>query len=157
MVLCCVFGDDMINELVVILLSVIPISELRGAIPTGIALGMNPLIVFIVAVIFNSLVFFPIYFGLEFFYERLRKNNFMHKQIERIRKKGHKQMEKYGIWGLIPFVAIPLPLTGAWTGTIIAWLFDIEWWKSFIVISIGVTIAGVIVTLSTIGVLNIIW
>lgn len=145
------------NFLFVIILSMLPISELRGAIPTGIALGINPLVVFLISVFFNSIIFFPIFFGLDFFYEFLRKFKIVSKQIERIRKKGHKPMERYGIWGLIPFVAIPFPLTGAWTGTIIAWLFDVEWWKAFIVISIGVIIAGIIVTLSTLGAISLIW
>ena len=143
------------HELMIVLLSMAPISELRGAIPVGVALGINPLVVFFVSVLFNSLIFFPIYFSLDFFYEHLKKNNFIHKKIERIRKKGHNAMEKYGIWGLIPFVAIPLPFTGAWTASIIAWLFDLEWWKSFIVITIGVLIAGIVVMSSVIGISTI--
>ena len=134
-----------------------PISELRGAIPTGIALGLPPLGVFIISLIFNSIIVLPIYFGLEFLYKYFKKYKFIHNQIERIRKKGHNAMEKYEVWGLLLFVAIPFPLTGAWTGSIIAWLFDVEWWKAFIVISIGVLIAGIIVTLSTIGVIKLIW
>ncbi len=141
----------------IILLSIAPISELRGAIPFGISIGLNPLFIFVISVVFNSLIFFPIYFGLNFFYERLSKIKFIHKNIERIRKKGHKKMEKYGIWGLIFFVAIPFPLTGVWTASIISWLFDLEWWKSFGVIFVGVLIAGTIVMLSTLGVINLIW
>ena len=147
----------MIKWLFVVLLSIAPISELRGGIPSGIAMGLNPLGVFTVSIIFNALIFIPIYFGLNFFYKYIKKSNFIHKQIEKIRKEGHKPMEKYGVWGLLLFVAIPLPLTGAWTGSIVAWLFGLKWWKAFIVISIGVLIAGIVVTLGTIGVLDLIW
>ena len=139
------------------LLSIAPISELRGAIPTGIAFGLNPLSVFVLSIILNSLIFFPIYFGLKLFYKYFKKYKFVRNQIKRIRKKGHKSMENYGVWGLLLFVAIPLPFTGVWTGSIIAWLFDLEWWKSFLVILIGVIIAGLIVSLSTMGVINLIW
>ena len=147
----------MIEWVYIIILSLTPISELRGAIPTGIAMGLNPIHVFMLSVIFNALAFFPIYFGLEFFYEHLSKIKFIHNKIENIRKKGHKPMERWGVWGLIPFVAIPLPLTGAWTGTIISWLFDVEWWKAFLIIATGVLIAGIIITLTTLGIINVLW
>jgi len=130
---------------------------LRGAIPLGLSFGFTPPAVFAVSVIFNSLVFFPVYFGLEFFYEHLKKNNFIHRHIEKIRKKGHGAMRKYGIWGLIPFVAIPLPFTGAWTASIIAWLFDLEWWRAFAVIFISILIAGAIVTIGVMGAVRLIW
>ena len=138
----------------VIILSIAPVSELRGGIPTGIAFGLNPFLVFLIAVLFNSLIFFPVYFGLKFFYRYVKNNKFFSRIIERTRKRGHSKMEKYGVWGLLPFVAIPFPLTGAWTGSMIAWLFNIKWWKAFIVISLGVIISGIIVTLSTIGMIS---
>ncbi len=144
----------MLKWLIVIILSLAPISELRGAIPTGIAIGLNPTLVFLISVLFNSLIFFPLFFGLKFFYSHIKNNNFFSNVIEHIRKKGRTKMEKYGIWGLLLFVAIPLPLTGAWTASLVAWLFDLKWWKSFVVITIGVLIAGIIVSLSTIGVLS---
>jgi uncharacterized membrane protein len=132
-----------------------PISELRGAIPTGIAMGLPPLVVFIISIIFNSLIVLPIYFGLIYFYKHIKKVNIISRYIEKARQRGHKPMEKYGVWGLLFFVAIPFPLTGAWTGTIIAWLFDVEWWKSLAIISIGVIIAGIVIMLSTLGVARI--
>ncbi len=146
----------MIKWLTVIILSLLPISELRGAIPTGIALGFSPISIFLIAVFFNAIAFFPIYFGLKYFYKYVKNNNFITRIVERARKKGHKPMKKYGVWGLIFFVAIPLPFTGVWTATIISWLFDLDRWKSFAVIAIGVVIAGIIVTLSSMGVIQII-
>ena len=148
----------MIEWLIIMLLSITPISELRGAIPTGIMIfGLGLWQVVIISIIFNTLAFFPIYLGLDFFYEKIKNKNFVKKIIRKTRKKGHKSMEKYGIWGLIPFVAIPLPLTGVWTATLIAWLFDIELWKSALIIFIGVLLSGTIVALSLLGVINIIW
>lgn len=141
----------MIKWLTIIILSLAPISELRGAIPAGIAFGFSPISIFLIAVFFNAIAFFPIYFGLKYFYKYVKNNNLITRIVERARRKGHKPMEKYGVWGLILFVAIPLPLTGAWTATIISWLFDVEWWKSFAVIATGVIIAGIIVTLSSMG------
>ncbi len=65
------------------------------------------------------------------------------------------QMNKYGYLALAIFVGIPLPITGAWTGTLIAWLLDLNRKKSFIAIASGVIIAGVLVTLATLGGLGI--
>jgi len=147
----------MFEWITIIALSLAPISELRGAIPAGIAFGLNPWLVFMVAVCFNIFAFLPIYIGLNFFYKYIKNKNFVKKIITRARERGHKSMEKYGIWGLILFVAIPLPMTGVWTATLISWIFDIERWKSFILISIGVVISGLIVTLASLGVINLIW
>jgi len=132
-----------------------PISELRGAIPTGIGLGLSWPIVFILSVVFNALVFFPIYFGLEYVYDALNGYNWFRKWVEKARKKGHKALENYGYLGLIPFVAIPLPITGAWTATLVAWLFDLTWWKALLPIALGVIIAGVIVLLSSFGLVSL--
>ncbi|MFH1768264.1 MAG: small multi-drug export protein [Candidatus Omnitrophota bacterium] len=61
-------------------------------------------------------------------------------------------VDKWGFWGLVLFVAIPLPVTGAWTGTVAATLFNFEMKKGFIAISLGVIIAGIIVTLASLGI-----
>ena len=61
-------------------------------------------------------------------------------------------VDKYGFWGLPLFVAVPLPLTGAYTGTILAWLLDMNWKKAFPAVSLGVLVAGIVVLLITLGV-----
>jgi len=138
----------------VILVSMLPIAELRGSIPLGLALGLNPTQTFLISVFFNSLVFFPVYFGLEWFYERLfSKIPFFERILERIRKKGSKYVEKYELAGLIIFVSVPTPFTGAYSGSALAWLFGIEWKKSFLAIFLGVLIAGIIVSIASLGLL----
>ena len=67
----------------------------------------------------------------------------------RIRRKLHKKVEKYGYFGLTLFVAVPLPITGAWTGTLGAWFFGMDKLKSTLAILLGVLIAGIIVTIVT--------
>jgi uncharacterized membrane protein len=83
------------------------------------------------------------------------------KYLDNLRKRGKPKVEKYGFWGLILFVAIPLPITGAYTGTILAWLLDMDWRKAFPAVGLGVTVAGVIVLLITrlieLGILSIPW
>lgn len=143
------------NILAVIITSVLPIAELRGGIPLGIAVGLDPVFAILLSIFANILVFFPVYFGLVLFYDKfLFKWKFLNRFLERSRKKGKPYIDKYGLIGLTVFVGVPLPMTGAWTGTIIAWLLGSEWKKSFLAVSLGVIIAGIIVSLISLGVLT---
>ena len=73
----------------------------------------------------------------------------------RVRNKTSHLIEKYGFWGVTLFVAIPLPVTGAYTGTTAAWLFKLDFKKSMLAVLVGVMIAGVVVT--TVMALGIEW
>ena len=66
-------------------------------------------------------------------------------------EKNRAKIGKYAFWGLTLFVAIPLPATGAWTGTLVAALFDMKFWRSMLAALIGVLIAGVVMTLISYG------
>jgi len=133
-----------------ILLSLAPISELRGGIPVAIAQGTNPFLAFAVCVAANMLVAPIVFFFLEFVHHRLLPIKFYRKTfdwfLERTRKKSHKILEKYGYLGLAIFVAIPLPATGAYTGALAAWFFGMKPGKSIASIALGVLAAGIIVT-----------
>jgi len=141
---------------IVILASMSPVLELRGGIPIGIGLGLDPWLVIATAVIVNCLVFFPIFIGLELLYHRFfERFAWARSIIERIRKRGKPVIDRYGLIGLAIFVAIPLPATGAWTGTIIAWLLGLNWKKSFLAVALGVIIAGAIVSAVVLGGINV--
>jgi uncharacterized membrane protein len=136
-----------------LLATVLPISELRGGIPLGISLGLDPLFTFFIAVIANALIFFPVFFALRLFYDKvLYRIPLFDKYLDSLRKRGKPKVDKYGFWGLALFVAVPLPLTGAYTGTILAWLLGMDWRKAFAAVGLGVVVAGVIVLLITLGV-----
>jgi len=130
-----------------------PISELRGAIPLGIEVhDISWPIVFVVAIAGNLL---PVPFLLLFLdpVTRLLSKVKLFERIinwffERTRKRG-KFIERYERIGLTLFVAIPLPITGAWTGSILAFLLGLSFWRAFISIAMGVLIAGAIVTALT--------
>ena len=140
----------------VLLITVLPISELRGGIPLGISLGLDPLFTFFIAIIANALIFFPIFFALRLFYNKiLSRIPLFDKYLDRVRKIGKPKVEKYGFWGLTLFVAIPLPITGVYTGTVLAWLLDMDWKKAFPAVGLGVIVAGVVVLLITLGVISI--
>ena len=139
-----------------LLITILPISELRGGIPLGISLGLDPLFTFFIAIIANALIFFPIFFALRLFYDKvLFRIPLFDKYLDRVRKIGKPKVEKYGFWGLTLFVAIPLPITGAYTGTILAWLLGMNWKKAFPAVGLGVIVAGVVVFLITLGVISI--
>jgi uncharacterized membrane protein len=146
----------MTREIVLTLLATIsPISELRGGIPLGISFGLDPLFTFFIAIIANALIFFPAFFALRLLYDKLLyRIPLFDKYLDNLRKRGKPKIEKYGFWGLTLFVAIPLPITGAYTGTILAWIVGMDWKKAFPAVGLGVIVAGVIVLLITLGIIS---
>jgi len=146
----------MTREIALTLLATVsPISELRGGIPLGISLGLDPLFTFFLAIIANTLIFFPIFFALRLFYDKLLyRIPLFDKYLDNLRKRGKPKVEKYGFWGLFLFVAIPLPITGAYTGTILVWLLGMDWRKAFPAVGLGVIAAGVVVLLITLGAIS---
>lgn len=136
------------KELAVTALAAMPVSELRGAIPLALAMGFSPLKAYILAVIGNLLPVLPILFLLQPVADKLRHIRLFAKffdwLFERTKKKA-RMVEKFEALGLILFVAIPLPITGAWTGCVAATLFKIRLRYAFLSIAIGVIIAGLIV------------
>jgi uncharacterized membrane protein len=135
------------------LVSMVPVFELRGGIPVGVAaLKQNPFIVYIIAVIFNLLPVIPVLLLLNPV-KKLLENvpvfrgffNFLTAKAE----KNKRIVEKYEELGLMLFVAVPLPVTGAWTGSLIAVVMGLKVMKSFLFITLGVMIAGIIVTFLT--------
>lgn len=138
-------------EVAVFLTSMLPIIELRGALPMAINLFQIAWPkAFLISFIGNLVPVPLILWLLKPIVKILSKIKplgiFFEWLFERTRRKDDKVIEKYEEIGLLAFVAIPLPGTGAWTGALIAFLFGLNFKKSFLVITIGVFIAGVIVT-----------
>ncbi|MBM3238167.1 small multi-drug export protein [Candidatus Poribacteria bacterium] len=135
-----------------------PIFELRGAIPVAAIFSVNIAIwkVFLIAVIGNMIPVLPILLFLEPMSNFLSKhskifNRFFEWLFKRTKRKIGTNIEKYGALGLIVFVAIPLPATGAWSGCIAAFLFGIRLRYAFPSILAGVILAGIVVTIVTYG------
>ena len=150
------------KELWTLVYSAIPVTELRATIPLAITVWqVKPVVAFVLAVIGNSLPILVIILGLNKIVQLAeRYSKFWTRVIEavfrRTRRKTSQQFEKYGLLALCLFVAVPLPMTGVWTGAIAAWLFGVPARKAFWPIFAGVIIAGVIVTVLTVGVTAII-
>lgn len=138
------------QEYVVMIVGALPISELRGAIPLGLYFGMPILKAFFWAVLGNIIFIAPALFLFEPISTFLRKFKFWSRFFEWIferTKKNSDAIEKYEALGLAIFVAIPLPMTGAWSGVIAASLFKIKFRYAFLAIVSGVIVAGIIVSL----------
>ena len=148
-----------IKEIIVFLISMCPILELRGGLIAASLLGMNPWISYLVCMIGNIL---PIPFILWLINRILNwMRNSKSKKISGIAKwldkkvEKHKgQIEKYGYWGLVLFVGIPLPGTGAWTGCLIASVLEMDKKKLFLAALLGVFISSVIMMLLSFGLLS---
>jgi uncharacterized membrane protein len=148
-----------INEILhVFILSALPVSELRGGIPLAIYYGMNPVEAYLLCIAGNA---FPVPFLL-LFLEKIRmlaeRWSFTSKFFRYIMDRTEKKkgvIEKYGYAGLTIFVAIPLPITGAWTGSLLAFILGLKTSKSFLFIFLGILIAGIIVALTSIGLISL--
>ena len=145
-------------ELCTFIVSMIPIIELRGAIPIGQGMGLDLFTCYIISVIGNLLPVPIILLFVRVVLGWMKKVRYLDKialWVERKAEKHSGQVLKYATWGLFLFVAIPLPGTGAWTGALIAALLDMRMKKAFPCILAGVVVAGIIVSLLTFGVLEV--
>lgn len=133
-----------------LIISMVPVIELRGAIPLGVSFGLTYFQAFMISVIGNIL---PIYFIIKYagpIFDFFGKVKPLKKILDKITDKTTKKIEKseklqnYTAFGLFIFVAIPLPGTGAWTGALIANFLHLPIKKSFLPIAFGVLGAGII-------------
>ena len=135
--------------------AMVPVLELRGAIPVGVAGGVPVLAAMLIAVVGNLV---PIPILIVFtrnVFDWLKTKGKIKTIVEKLEAKAEAKSEivqKYEWWGLCILVAIPLPGTGAWTGALVAAVLGMRLKKSLPAITVGVLIAGVIVTLLTYGV-----
>lgn len=146
------------KDYIVIIVGALQIAELRGAIPLGLSLGMPLAKAFWLSVLGNCIIVAPALFLFEPVTNVLRKfkiwSKFFDWVFERT-KKNSDAIQKYEALGLAIFVAIPLPMTGAWSGVIAASLFKIRFRYAFLAIIAGVICAGLIVAaLCALGILS---
>lgn len=141
--------------LLTFLVAMVPVVELRGAIPFGVVRGLNLWTAIIASVLGNLIpVPFIILFIRKIFAwmrAHMPKLDGLVLRMEKKAEKNRAAVEKYAFWGLVILVAIPLPGTGAWTGALVAAMMEIRLKRAFPAIAIGVAIAGVIVSVITYG------
>lgn len=152
-----IFGGTIPSQLIVFIISMIPILELRGSILAAGFMDVTFLETYIVAVIGNLL---PIPFILLFIkkiLEWMKTTKAFSRLANGIEKRAlskREQIDKYGYFGLFLFVAIPLPGTGAWTGALLSVLLGMKGKKAFIPIVLGVITAGLVMSLLAFGIIQ---
>ena len=148
----------MAPEIATVLLAALPLGELRLALPAALVVYKLPVLEAVALSILGNML--PVYFLLVFF-ERtaawlsersVLADRFLQWLFERTQHKLDKRVKKYEHWALALFVAVPLPVTGAWTGALAAFVFGLPKKQSFFTILIGVCISALIVTLLTLGI-----
>ncbi|MBD3263722.1 MAG: ligand-binding protein SH3 [Candidatus Omnitrophica bacterium] len=143
------------RELAVVIISALPLLELRGAIPAGFYWEIPGCQVYLLAFIGNMLPVLPLLLIFRFFFEKLKNARFVGRffrwwfsRVER----NSRQFKRFGFWGVVFLVSIPLPVTGAWTGSVAATLFRLNVRRAFLAIALGVALAGILVTLLVNGI-----
>ena len=147
------------KQLIVFIISMLPILELRGGLIAASLLGLPPIESYLIAIIGNII---PVPFILLLMNKILNAmeksrfkifnkiHSFLHKKI----MKNKDSIEKYGFWGLVLFVGIPLPGTGAWTGSIIAAFLEMDRKKAFFAILLGMLMASIIMMIISFGLIK---
>ena len=155
-----IFGVSAGKIIGITFISMIPIIELRGSIPVGFVMGLPWYASLVCSIIGNMLPVPVILLFVVKVFEFMKKHNILTKFVNKMEQKAMNRSEKVSkgeFWGLMLFVAIPLPGTGAWTGALIAALLKMNRRDSFLSILLGVTIAGTLITLGTYGILGFIF
>lgn len=141
--------------IITLFISMVPVIELRGAIPIATGMGLSPLIAIPLAIVGNLIpVPFIIVFIKKIFAWMRRVSPKLNGIVDKMEAKAEKnkaKVLKYAFWGLAIFVAIPLPGTGAWTGALVAAMLDMPLKKAFPSIVIGVLSAGIIISFVSYG------
>jgi uncharacterized membrane protein len=145
------------KEFTVMLTAALPIIELRGAIPVGMSLGMSPTHATIISFLGSMLPVPILLFSIRPVFNHLKKTKLFKDLIDKLTIRSHSKsgsIQKYGFWGLLIFVAIPLPGTGVWSGTLAAALLDMRFKLAFPAILIGNFIAALAVMFLSHGVVK---
>ena len=153
------FLEFLTVELTVLFTAALPIIELRGAIPVGIALGLTPLHALAISFV-GSMIPVPfILFLIRPIFKWMKGTSLLKGMAEKItlrsKSKNSHQIQKYGAWALIIIVAIPLPGTGVWSGSLAAALFDIRFKWAFPAILVGNFMAAMAVLFFSNGLINL--
>lgn len=151
--------ESITEPLLVIFVSSLPISELRGGIPLAISrFHLTPITGYFLAVLGNIIPVVPLLVYLPKITDILRKIRFLDRFFKwlfvRTRHKHGAKFKKFGALALVSLVAIPFPATGAWTGSLAAYVFGVKFRYAFPLIVVGIMIAGIIVTLANLGIIS---
>lgn len=150
------WGSYVGKMLLTLLMSMVPVVELRGAIPFAVGNGINLWLAIFLSIVGNLIpVPFIILFIRKIFTWLRKKSQRMNRLVTRLENRAAQKSDmvhRYEFWGLVLLVAIPLPGTGAWTGALVAAMMNLRMKKAFPAIAMGVAIAAVVVSILTYGI-----
>lgn len=138
------------NEVALLLISMLPLIELKGSIPIGLVMGISSLKTYIISFLGSTFPAIPILLWIMPIFDWMKEKERFEKYVNWATKRADKksgQVEKYQYLGLFLFVAIPLPGTGVWMGSLIASILGLDKLKSFVTILLGNSVAGLIIYL----------
>ena len=149
-----------------LILTAMPVTELRAGLPLAIVYAMEhniPIIlIFSLIISLNILMVFVIFYLFDLGYKMFKDIKFFRKFVAAYLKRFQKKVDKFerkyetlGFFALVLFVAVPLPGTGAWSGCLISWLLGLDKKKSILAIALGVFIAGIFILLGTLGFIDL--
>ncbi|MCF2617789.1 small multi-drug export protein [Oscillibacter valericigenes] len=154
-----IFGESILGKLAMTFaMAMVPVVELRGAIPLGVAAGLPPAVAAVTAMIGNMVPVPFILLLIRKIFRLLRKISWLGPKIDALEQRAHlkgRTVKKYRTLGLVLLVAVPLPGTGAWTGALVADVLDIRMKTALPAIAVGVIIAGCVITALTCGVVSL--
>ncbi len=147
------------TEWLIFFISLLPVIELRGAIPVGIAMGLPAWESFLISIAGNGIVALVLLLALpkffEFCYRFPRLQPLLERILSKARNKG-KGMNAKGMVGLLLFVAVPLPGTGVWTGCLLAYLLGMRIRHALLAVTLGMILAGILMTLGSLGLMTLV-
>lgn len=139
------------------LLAMVPIFEVKGAIPFGQAVGLTPVQAYIAAIVGSTIMLSFLAYFTRWFYNACRKRGYLKRFIgwmDKIANQNLPRLKKFGPWAIVAYVAVPIPGTGTWTGAIIASVLGISPRKIILSVFLGNLISAMILTLISNGVIN---
>lgn len=145
------------KQILVFIISLMPILELRGGLLAASLLGLDPLPSYIISVLGNIIPVPFILWFMQSILKWMKKRSHLKKialWLDNKVEKNRNKIEKYGFWGLVLFVGIPLPGTGAWTGCLVASVLEMDKKKSFLATMIGVAMASIIMMIISFGLIR---
>ncbi|MDD7305566.1 MAG: small multi-drug export protein [Peptoniphilaceae bacterium] len=143
-----IIRNNFSKEVALLLISMLPLIELKGSIPIGLMMGISSIKTYLISYLGSTLPALAILLWIMPIFDWMKKNQKLKKYVMWATNKAAKkksQIEKYEYLGLLLFVAIPLPGTGVWMGSLIASILGLNKLKSFAIIAIGNSIAGIII------------
>lgn len=146
----------MSGNISVILTMLSPVAEARLGVPLGLVFDISPALLMVYAFVCACVIYFAGRICLNLVYNKLLSRfSWCEHIVNRTRNKGSRMVQRYGWFGLFLFVVIPVPGTGAYSGTLVSWFLGLHWWKSAFTVISGATLSAFVILMIGTGVMEL--